>query len=194
MSKTAAKHYNPPFNEDTDFWDVPTNYSYTDRKWPYGSGWYNTPSGGNGDEGKRWDPIIEPGNYLPLQNGRVRGSAWAAVTGEQDLDPEQGSWWDRNSAGLLTYHGVPVLEGKWGDRHVYVGDILAALPGQGQMVKTDDTDHSPTTIDPSGEIKNGNELDEGFVDFILEEFLEFQESSFLEWLFVFLHNDLNKSH
>ena len=30
--------------------------------------------------------------------------------------------------------------------------------------------------------------------FILEEFLEFKESSFLECLFVFLHNDLNKPH
>ena len=48
---------------------------------------------------------------------------------------------------------------------------MAALPGQGQMVKTDDTDNSPTTVAPNGDIKNGSELDGGFVDLILEEFM-----------------------
>ena len=54
------------------------------------------------------------------------------------------------------------------ENYTYIGDLLSGLPGNGFFTNVNNEDNSPTKILPDGSIVDGDELNEGLVQFIIQ--------------------------
>ena len=135
--------------------------SYKNPQWPYGSGWYHKRDSDWGD--------------------RIYGSKAPPVTGPKDMGvglKEAGFAYAVAGAvpGLnvvMALSAVGVLSSDiWGTNYgMYIGDLLMRLPHRGQFTIINDEDNSPTLIEYDGTIRNGKELNVGFVDFVARELI-----------------------
>ena len=116
---------------------------------------------------------------------RIYGSKAPPVTGPKDM----GCGFKRNGYGFaggprlatlvlcicreIWLQALGVLpDSQWGSNYgMYIGDLLLRLPHRGQFTIVNDDDNSPTTIDYEGNIRNGKELNVGFVDFVARELI-----------------------
>ena len=134
--------------------------SYKNPKWPYGTGWY-------------WK--------LTSWDKKIYGSRAAPITGKRDMGvglKEAGFTYavagmlpGLNVVQALSVVGV-LPDDIWGSNYgMYVGDLLMRLPHRGQFTIVNDDDNSPTIIEYDGTIRNGKELNVGFVDFVARELI-----------------------
>ena len=133
----------------------PNYASYQNPKWPYGTGWYHKL---NSDWGRR-----------------IYGSRAAPISGPRDAKVAAQEMMVAGFAGGGIAVGVvSVLEPEniWGTNYgMYIGDLLLRLPHRGQFTIINDDDNSPTTVDFDGTIRDGKEINVGFVDMVCRELI-----------------------
>ena len=139
------------------------NRPYGNPKWPYGTGFY--------EKNREWK----------RSGGPVYGSRAPPITGERDM---KVAMTEAAVARMIPVVGqihaiaevgaaVGVLpDDVWGSNYgMYIGDLLRRLPHGGQFTIINDDDNSPTTVDYDGNIRNGKELNVGFVNFVAQELI-----------------------
>ena len=135
---------------------------YGNPKWPYGTGFY--------EKNREWG-----------EKTSIYGSRAAPITGKRDMKVA--------TTEAAVAHMIPVVgsihaiaEGLsevgvlpkdiWGSNYgMYIGDLLMRLPHRGQFLIINDDDNSPTVVDYDGTIRNGKELNVGFVNFVCQELI-----------------------
>ena len=164
IDRSSTKHRFMPLGKENPTYDGTwaggAYSSYQNPKWPYGTGWYHKR---NSDWGKR-----------------IYGSRAAPITGPRDSKvaaKEMAAIAVLGGATTVAYVGLGTAlgvlpENIWGSNYgMYIGDLLMRLPHRGQFTIVNDDDNSPTTIDFDGTIRNGKEIDTGFVNFVCQELI-----------------------
>lgn len=107
--------------------------------------------------------------YRPRRGASVQGPRVNKTQGYSNQYYPYGT--GRYQNGKAQYGSAAFPEKKPNKNWLYIGDFLDRLPGRGFFTKINNNNNSPTQLLPSGEIVDGEELNTGFVSFIIQNVL-----------------------
>ena len=105
----------------------------------------------------------------PIRGARVKGPQIAKTKGYTNQYYPYGT--GQYQEGIMQYGSASFPEKSPNKSWLYIGDFLDRLPGKGFFTRVNNKNYSPTTMNPDGTIENGEELNMGFIKFVVQNVL-----------------------
>ena len=107
--------------------------------------------------------------YKPRKGAVVAGPRINKTSGYSNQYYPYGT--GHYKAGVRQYGSAAFPEKSPNKNFLYIGDFLDRLPGRGFFTRINNNNNSPTQLLPDGEIVDGEEINLGFVTFVLRNVL-----------------------